>query len=178
MTTVVIVVILFFVMCILSNRSNMMDVETNNKIPHKAKSKLAKIREELDEFSGNFSNSFVYEPIKDRIVSILSKSPDVETNSLSPRKISYTMIANLCNAIFIRHRMYPRDNDEQELIDIWKLAVEKLYEYGEITDEEYQTTKIHIETTVRSTIDNHKSAFNDDMDDIINNPLNTGKWWF
>lgn len=143
-------------------------------------SKLNKIKQELEDFAQtlNFSERLLYDVLKDRIIAVLSKNPEVETNTYSAHKIAYTMLANISNALFIRHRIYPTDTQEQSLVQIWKQAVEKLYSLNEISEEEYKNTLSHIEETVSVHIGRHKSAFEDDRDDMINNPLFSGQWWF
>lgn len=163
------ITILWFVICSLpEHRNNVIDKHT----------KLDVIRQELENFAKNFDDKTLYNALKDRIIALLSKNPEVETNTYSAHKIAYTMLANISNALFIRHRIYPTDTQEQSLVQIWKRAVEKLYSLNEISEEEYKNTLSHIKETVSVHIGRHKSAFEDDRDDMINNPLFSGQWWF
>ena len=143
--------------------------------------KLNKIKQELDNFHDsltNISDQMVFKQLKRRIIDLLSNNSEVETNEYSAQKIVYTMLANICNALFIRHRVYPTNFDEKSIIEIWKLAVKRLYGFNEISETEYKNTLNHINTTVAECISQHKSAFEDDRDDMLNNPLISGQWWF
>lgn len=144
--------------------------------------KVKKIKQELDNFSdslSNMSDKMVYERLKERIIALISIDPKVvETSKYSAQKITYTMLSNLCNALFIRHRIYPTNYSEQSVIDIWKLAVKRLYGFNEISEPEYNNTLNHIDTTISEYTKHNKSAFDVEMDDMLNNPLLSGNWWF
>lgn len=47
------------------------------------------------------------------------------------------MLANICNALFIRRRIYPINFTEKSIIEIWKPAVKRLYGFNEISETEY-----------------------------------------
>ena len=148
---------------------------------NKSGAKMKKIKQELDNFSDSLkdiSGQIVFEQLKQRIIVLLSNNPEVETSKYSAQKITYTMLANICNALFIRHRIYPTNFTEKSIIEIWKLAVKRLYGFNEITETEYNDTINHINSTVSECLAQHKSAFEDDRDDMLNNPLFSGQWWF
>ena len=92
----------------------------------------------------NISDQIVFKQLKQRIIDLLSNNSEVETNEYSAQKITYTMLANICNALFIRHRVYPTNFDEKSIIEIWKLAVKRLYGFNEISETEYKNTVNHI----------------------------------
>lgn len=77
------------------------------------------------------------------------------------------MLANICNALFIRRRIYPTNFTKKSIIEIWKPAVKRLYGFNEISETEYN-----------NTINHNKSAFENDRDDMLNNHLFSGQWWF
>lgn len=88
------------------------------------------------------------------------------------------MLTNICNALFIRHRIYPTDFDEDSIVHIWRLAVKNLYDFNEISKTAYKEKINDINDIVQECISQHKSAFVDDRDDMSNNPLFRGQWWF
>lgn len=144
------------------------------------KSKLKKIKQELDNFSdslNDFSDQMVCNKLKQGIIHLLSNNSELETNKYSAQRITYTMLANMCNTIFVRHRIYPTNDDENSIINIWKLAIKRLYGFNEITETEYRDTVEFINNTVAEYKGQHKSAFEDDRDDMLSNPLFTGQWF-
>ena len=143
--------------------------------------KIRKIKQELDNFSECLNDTFeraTFEQLKQRIISSLSNIQKTEISKYSAQKIAYTMLANICNSIFIRHRIYPTNFTEKAIIKIWKLAIKRLYGFNEISEAEYNNTINNMQLTISECLTQHKSAFEDDRDDMLNNPLFTGQWWF
>lgn len=133
-----------------------------------------KVTETLKELKKELNNgNTVFDKIESRARYFIanSKQPVSEENVL-------ILVANLCNRLFIRHRIYFPEIEEDYLIDIWKVSTKKLYEKGFISKEKYTSQMNFINETVIEYRTEHKSAFKDDRDDLLNNPLNGGNWWF
>ena len=133
-----------------------------------------KVTETLKELKKELNNgNSVFDKIESRARCFIanSKQPVSEENIL-------ILVANLCNRLFIRHRIYFPEIEEDYLIDIWKVSTKKLYEKGFISKEKYTSQMNFINETVIEYRTEHKSAFKDDRDDLLNNPLNGGNWWF